>query len=246
MLPTIHRITTHYMMRYVTPYLGRDETMYVEYGFARFDDSDTRVIVIDEPLVIVAAICWMDQNCRETYRCLSREISTHEKSFNGFENYIVYCIDLIFSEARRLSDVFNFHGQVPPWANMEAKLVSVYRLSLDKVEICVACFARTTASSANLGTNAKSSDRTMSWLEHRRHSPFCFPDQSMGPDIMFVLQLSDQSLIWVALQTKYSKGRKGRLEKGLLRHAIASVTPSNYFLDKVSYLINPSSLKSRY
>jgi len=68
----------------------------------------------------------------------------------------------------------------------------------------------------------------------------------MGPDIMFVLQLSDQSLIWVALQTKYSKGRKGKLEKGLLRHAIASVTPSNYFLDKVSYLINLSSLKSRY
>ncbi|KAF5349975.1 hypothetical protein D9756_009205 [Leucocoprinus leucothites] len=232
MLPTIRRIITHYMMRSMTPHLGKDETMYVEYGFARFDDSETRVIVIDEPLVLLAATCWMNNSGSYAYKLLSHEISTYGHNFNGFENYITFCIDLIFSRSRRLSDVFTFHGTVPAWAKLEARLVSTYCPSSDVSEISPACFARATGSSVTLGMNAKTPNLTVSWLQNHQRPPFCFPHQSMGPDVIFVLQLSDQSLIWVALQTKWSIGKKGKLAKDLLLHAMKSVTPSKFFLDK--------------
>lgn len=223
-------------MRSIVPHLGKDEAMYVEYGFARFDDSETRVVVIDEPLVLLAALEWMNKNHRVSYKLLSRDISTHDRTFNGFENYIVFCLDLIFWKERRLSDVFTFHGTAPSWADQEARIVSVYSPDSDHPEACAVCFSRLTASSVTSGMNAKSPELTMSWLKHRQRPPFCFPHQSMGPDVMFILQLSDGSHIWVALQTKWSLGEKGnlKLSKQLLLHAMKSVTPSHYFLDKVS------------
>ena len=59
----------------------------------------------------------------------------------------------------------------------------------------------------------------------------------MGPDLIFILRLSDGSLIWVVLQAKYSKGKNGLLSREFLRHSMRSVTPRQIFLDKVSYLL---------
>lgn len=208
--------------------------MYVEYGFARFVDSETQVVAIDEPLVLLAAIRWMNVNHQTSYKMLVREISIHNTTFNGFENYITFCLDLIFSQTRRLDEVFTFHGTVPAWAEMQAEPVSLHCSESGDVETGVASFSNSTGPSITLGVNAKSPALTLSWLEHRMHSPFCFPHQSMGPDVMFVLRLSDGSLIWVALQTKWSRGEQGNLAKRLLLQAMKSVTPSKYFLDKVS------------
>lgn len=61
----------------------------------------------------------------------------------------------------------------------------------------------------------------------------------MGPDVLFVLKLSDGSHIWVALQTKWCRGEQ--LSKQLLLHAMKSVTPSKYFLDKVGIVIMAKS-----
>lgn len=58
----------------------------------------------------------------------------------------------------------------------------------------------------------------------------------MGPDLMFVLRLSDSTLIWVMLQAKYSLGKNGSIPRLLLRKAIRSVTPAMFFLDKARQL----------
>jgi hypothetical protein len=60
----------------------------------------------------------------------------------------------------------------------------------------------------------------------------------MGPDILFVLKLSDGEHIWVAVQTKLSNVKAGILPKRLLLHAMKSVTPSKYFSDKVGVSYN--------
>lgn len=235
MLTTIHQLTTHYLMRSVLPRtLGKDEAAYVEYGFARFVDAETKTVAVDEPLVLLAATYWINTNHQKAYKFFANQIEVQDRSSNGFENYIAYCIDMLFSSKRRLNEVFLFSGSAPDWCNLEAELVSLQRTALDHIEESPVCHFTSSGSSVNLGIRTTSPEETSKWLEHRSHSPICFPHLSMGPDLMFILRLSDGSLIWVALQAKYSKGINGSLSRKFLRHAVRSVTPCNFFLNKVS------------
>ena len=235
MLITIHQLTTHYLMRSVLPRtLGKDEATYVEYGFARFVDAETKTVAVDEPLVLLAATRWINANHRTSYKFFAKQIEVQDRGTNGFENYIAFCIDMMFSSRRRLNEVFLFNGSIPSWCNLEAELVSLQRTALDHVEESPVRHFTSFGSSVNLGVDATSPEETSKWLEHRSHTPICFPHLSMGPDLIFILRLSDGSLIWVALQAKYSTGKQGSLSRNLLRRAMRSVTPCHFFLDKVS------------
>ncbi|EAU81607.2 hypothetical protein CC1G_02623 [Coprinopsis cinerea okayama7 len=236
MLSTIHQLTTHYLMRSVLPVtLGKDEAIYVEYGFARFVDSETKTVAVDEPLVLLAATHWINKHHRSSYKYFAKQIGIHETTSNGFENYIAYCIDMAFSSAtpRAVNSVFNFVGEPPLWTNQTAELVAVHRVQTGGefessiVKHCASC-----GPSVTLGLNAETPEETSSWLECRKYAPMCFPHNLMGPDVLFVLRLEDQSLVWVALQAKYSQGKNGSLVRSSLRKAIKSVTPSEFFMDK--------------
>lgn len=245
MMATIHQLTTHYMMRSVFPFtLGKDEATYVEYGFARFADADTHTVLVDEPLVLLAASShWTETH----YRLFAKQIHLHEPASNGFENYLAFCLGRAFSAGgRRIDEVFTFcasvTSKVPAWAKKEAELVGLYRPEHGKADVEVGSV--TTASDAGrtalagpsvtFGMNAKSTEETQAWLEHRVHAPVCFPHASMGPDLLFVLRIvDDRALVWVALQAKYSKGNNGMLPRDFLRKAMRSVTPGKFFIDKV-------------
>ena len=238
MLTTIHQLTTHYLMRSVVPRtLGKDEATYVEYGFARFVDAETKTVAVDEPLVLLAAMRWIDANHRTSYKFFAKQIEVQDRSSNGFENYIAFCIDMIFSSKRRLNEVFSFNGSTPSWCNLEAELVSLHRIAPEHIEESPVRHFTSSGSSVNLGINTVSPQETSKWLEHRLHSPICFPHLSMGPDLIFILRLSDGSLIWVVLQAKYSTGKNGSLSRNFLRRALRSVTPRHFFLDKVSLFV---------
>ena len=242
MLTTIHQLTTHYFMRSVLPRtLGRDEATYVEYGFARFVDAETKTIAVDEPLVLLAATRWINANHRTSYKFFAKQIEIQDRKSNGFENYIAFCIDMIFSSKQRLNEVFSFNGSnTPSWCNLEAELVSLQRTGLpDHIEESPVRHFTSSGSSVNLGIDTTSPEETSQWLEHRSHSPICFPHVSMGPDLLFILRLSDGSLIWVALQAKYSTGKNGSLSRNFLRRAMRSVTPCHFYLDKVSFFLLP-------
>jgi hypothetical protein len=223
-------------MRSVLPItLGKDEAIYVEYGFARFVDSETKTVAVDEPLVLLAATHWINSNHRSNYKFFAKQIHLHDPDSNGFENYIAYCIDMLFSSRRRVNEVFLFNGTPPPWSDLEAELVALHRNDLNVVEENPVRHCQFRGPSVTLGTNAKSPENISKWLTHRSHTPICFPHISMGPDLIFVLKLSDNSLIWVALQAKYTLGRNYLLSRMDLRRAIRSVTPSAFFIDKVIY-----------
>ncbi|CAA7263844.1 unnamed protein product [Cyclocybe aegerita] len=245
MLTTIHQLTSHYLMRSVLPItLGKDEATYVEYGFARFVDSETKTVAVDEPLVLLAATHWINANVRTTYKSFAKQIQVHEPASNGFENYVGFCLDMIFSYRRRLSDIFTFHGDVPAWGNLDAELVGLHRTSLDRIETSTVRHFLFSGPSVTLGANAKSPEETSEWLHHQSPTPMCFPHISMGPDLIFVLRLSDGTMIWVVLQAKYSLGKNGKLSRLSLRQAMRSITPSTFFLDKV--FMPPLRLRYRF
>lgn len=236
MLATIYQLTTHYLMRSVLPVsLGKDEATYVEYGFARFVDSETKTVAVDEPLVLLAATQWINNHHGTRYKLFAKQIHLHDPNSNGFENYIAFCIDMMFSSCRRLSDVFAFVGTPPDWSALDAELVALYTTPLDVVEESSVRHYLFSGPSVTLGTNAKSLEETSSWLEHQTRSAICFPQVSMGPDLIFILRLSDGSLIWVVLQAKYSVGKNGSLSRKFLRQAMRSVTPASFFLGKACY-----------
>ena len=194
MLTTIHQLTTHYLMRSVLPRtLGKDKATYMGYGFARFVDAETTAIAIDEPLVLLAATHWINANHRTSYKFFAKQIEVQDRSSNGFENYIAFCIDMIFSSKRRLNEVFSFNSShTPSWSHLEAELVSLQRTAAtDHIEASPVRHFTSFGSSVNLGIDAESPEETCKWLEHRSHSPICFPHVSMGPDLIFILRLSD-------------------------------------------------------
>jgi hypothetical protein len=240
MLSTIHQLTTHYLMRSVLPRtLGKDEATYVEYGFARFVDSETKSVAVDEPLVLLAATHWVNTHYCSSYKHVAEHAHLLDQHSNGFESYLAFCIDMIFSHRRRLNEVFAFLGTPPSWSDLDAELVALYKDNnggIDTVEESIVQNFLFSGPSVTLGTNAKSLEETSHWLNHKIHSPICFPHSAMGPDLIFVLRLSDGSLIWVVLQAKFSEGtnKNGTVRRSMLRQALRSLTPSLFFLDKAS------------
>ncbi|KAK2467560.1 hypothetical protein APHAL10511_000415 [Amanita phalloides] len=267
MMSTIRHLISHYIMRSVLPGpLGKDEALYVEYGFARFKCSDgesswsskskTRQVstfaALDEPLVLIAAHRWIEDSEKYTtnYKYLTRHITTHCPSStspsNGFENFIVHCIDLVFAKnSPKIMDFFTFHGPAPPWAKLQAELVSIYILpessvvgTVTGIEHAAVKHAHFAGPSASIGTDAKTPNSTLEWLAHGSRVPFCFPCRAMGPDIIFVLRLSNDKLLWVALQAKLCFSR---IDRERVKKAVRSVTPKNFFLDKDGNPFSPRS-----
>ncbi|KAF8228667.1 hypothetical protein L208DRAFT_1424348 [Tricholoma matsutake] len=242
MIATIYQITTHYLMRSVLPgSLGKDETIYVEYGFARFVDAETRTVAVDEPLVLLAATRWINANYLSSYKYFAKQIQFHDSWSNGFENYVGFCLSLAFSQKLRMSEVFSFCGLPPAWAKQEAELVALHLTELGEVEEGNVRHSKFFGPSVTLGTNSKTTQETSAWLRHSSHAPLCFPHVSMGPDLLFVVKLADGSFIWVALQAKYSLGKNGSLSRLFLRHAMRSVTPSKFFVEKDGRRFSPAT-----
>lgn len=240
MLSTIHQLSTHYLMRATFPNaLGKDEETYVEYGFARFADSSTKTVVVDEPLVLLAATHWLNRvnltRGLTCYKYFAKKIHNHDPLSNGFENYIAFCLDLAFSSSRVrcIKDLFTFHSPPPPWADLPFRVVALHRTSVGSIEQSAVRHFEFSGPSLTLGVNAKSPEETTAWLEFRKNAAMCFPHTSMGPDMMLVLKLEDGSCIWVAVQAKYTQGRNGSITRPVLRQAMRSVTPEFFFVDKV-------------
>ncbi|KAF8656140.1 hypothetical protein AX16_002742 [Volvariella volvacea WC 439] len=246
MLATIRKMALEYWMKSTSPAsLGQDEISFVEYGFARFVDSQTQQIAVNEPLALLAATQHFIFSDSSVHKFFSDKVGSHsnEGLGNGFESYIAYGIQLAFAKKRRLSEVFTFHKHKPVWAGYMAELVAIHRRPSSSwggtegaYEIGPVSYPKSFCASATLGFNAKGVEETLSWLNHEKQAPICFPHRCMGPDMLFVLRLQDGSLIWVAVQAKFSNGVDSngskQLRKTMLEDAVKKVTPAHFFLDR--------------
>ncbi|KAH6904037.1 hypothetical protein BKA70DRAFT_1299336 [Coprinopsis sp. MPI-PUGE-AT-0042] len=139
MLSTIHQLTTHYLMRSDLPLtLGKDEALYVEYGYARFVDAETKSVAADEPLVLLAATHWINANHLSSYKHFASQIHQHEPEFERI---------------RELPGVlcFPLSGAPPAWAEQRAQLVALERVSSSVVESGIAKRYSASGPSVTLG-----------------------------------------------------------------------------------------------
>ncbi|KAJ7150875.1 hypothetical protein C8R43DRAFT_924428 [Mycena crocata] len=221
-----------------------DEKDLVEWGFARYIELDRNKIVIDEPLVLTAAL----KVARSSVHFSNRiHVSSTTGKFNGFEDYLGFVFPHLFAEKPNLSQVFDFTESsfIPSWASFRAELVSIHDAGLEMEESVVLPNARP---HFNYGSDTDSDTAsTIRWLKHYKQTFLCFPGKRMGPDLLCVLRVLDNtpkgSLLWVAVQAKFSEASH-ELKSETLRSAIRSVTPTRFWIDKKDGVFEPE--KSPY
>ncbi|KAJ7746507.1 hypothetical protein DFH07DRAFT_776401 [Mycena maculata] len=212
-----------------------EEKLFVEYGFARYAESPTNSIVIDEPLVLCAASTATIADSTGTSDSVAGSSSFYSNRIhhtttkcNGLEDYLAFTLPYLFENKPQLDQVFDFYGSIPSWSSHRAELVSIHAGEVSSVlPMARPCFS--------YGINADNA-QTVEWLQHRGPGTFiCFPPNGMGPDLIFALRVLDGSLqpplLWVAVQVKYSETGPC-LDAKTLRKAIRSVTPSMFWINK--------------
>ncbi|KAJ6472329.1 hypothetical protein C8R47DRAFT_1221831 [Mycena vitilis] len=203
-------------------------------GFARYSKQETDgrdIVSIDEPLAVLALIEWL-RICHvpfsEGLRTRAAVGVTESTGVNGLEEYLAFYFSAVFDDHTPLDAIFKFSPEhTPQWAKQPARLVSLFR---DQNEIQEGRVQEYSRPSVCLGTGGGGKPNTFKWLKHESPEPFCFPDQDMGPDIIFILKLrdKDESLIWVAVQSKFNTG-KGMFPVDKLHDTLVSVIPANFY-----------------
>ncbi|KAJ3912998.1 hypothetical protein F5877DRAFT_53150, partial [Lentinula edodes] len=234
--------------------LGKNEIKFVEYGLARFNSSpdplQQDVIVIDEPLVLLACSMWFNnqpqQSGTSVYQTLASRIRDHNPSTgrNGFEEFICFYLQHVFRQPRKLNEVFNFKGE-DQIGDKLATLVTLHinddgeerRLIEGKINLVgrPSLFGPIGQTTEHLWEEGTSS--LQDWIELKNYTAFCFPMNDMGPDIMCFLKLQDPvastndfTYICLAIQCKFYDD----LPPKTLREAVATVTPDFFFQRRVT------------
>ncbi|KAJ6486237.1 hypothetical protein C8R47DRAFT_1072639 [Mycena vitilis] len=232
----------------ITSSFDRYTHQLVEYGVARHTTADCTTACISEPLVLLATAYRVNKHCRgqtpfgqSIWQYVVRGIGERiDSKFDGFETYLAFLLADAFATPVPLKDVFEFASPAPEWANQSARLVA---LSKDPVQetregeappppaerrIHKFNWRERAISTGRIGETCDV-EGTLQWLNHEHQAPFCFPDTNMGPDLICVLQLESNELIWVALEAKFLKDK---IEDGPLKDAIRTTVPDKYFVRK--------------
>jgi hypothetical protein len=130
-----------------------------------------------------------------------------------------------------LCDVFKFPHKTPTWAKQSAQLARFHRNESLEIEHSI---GPSTDASSPLATGTSSLEETISWLDHQYGTSFCLPSSS-NPNLLFALQLTDKSFIWVALRALPSDEPIPDLE---LKTALSGLEPKCLFDDKVWCLVS--------
>ncbi|KAL5521779.1 hypothetical protein ACEPAF_2527 [Sanghuangporus sanghuang] len=206
--------------------LAKEFNNLVELGFARFVDSGGTGAYVDEPIVLLAAAGHFDTVGVPLDRSFQRAMDNAQgnKGYN-FETSIAYYLACAFDDTMNLCDIFHFGGGAPDWARQPAELVSVV-LDGNGLEANRFHLQDYIGSTSAIGINCTSLQNTMEWLDDPT-SVMCFPDNLMGPDIIFFIRLFCGAILAVLVQCKYRD--KDTLGKGTFDAAVKSLDVSQLY-----------------
>lgn len=194
--------------------LGNPYKKLVEYGFARFHGGGQEVIA-DEPLPLLAAAHHFRTTSWNLSYFMTTDLCTNNDSARGFafEYFCAYLLGLAFKSPTRLSDIFTFLGPNNV-SDQVAQLVAVYKDERCSTIITPVDISSNHGPGYTLGHTCRTDEETLSWFEDPQRTVFCFPNKSIGPDFVLLLQLCDKTLLRVLVQCKHisSKGTLGSTE----------------------------------
>jgi len=250
-LKKIRKACYTYFTRSITVPLGTDEEIFIETGFARYKYNATRhagtTAIIEEPLVLLAAAADMNTNREESLHTFFTDDLGYNspgtiEHRNFFEEFLATYFLECFHEPRSLTCVFEFQNPREMLTQCQGTLVSLFKNDLvgqhPTLEPSRIHFSTnsTVELPGCLGENAEGHDTVNSWLQHQKHSTILFPSKDMGPDLIFILDITKEKqhidYIWVAVQAKYYTDAE-YMSKGDFADAVGSVTPQRFFMQSV-------------
>ncbi|KAL1719899.1 hypothetical protein EV715DRAFT_262984 [Schizophyllum commune] len=207
---------------------------------------------INEPLVLLGLEQYLDSipsGVLTSFHHFARDIKRDGNKCNGWENFVAQGFIQLFSGEKdpALDELFIFcdPGRHTELAKQTVKLVGVITdwpadVGWAAGELANARPAAQSQTGSRpreprrpfcyIGQGSPNSARTLQWLK-TLPTTFVFPDNLCGPDLIFVLQLSNGKYVWVAVQCKYHTRPSPTLtaEKDLMRQAIRSITPELFY-----------------
>lgn len=196
--------------------IGLDQTM----------DQENYPVYLCEPLVVLHlssvfeshSWTWSQAWIVEGFRT-ARNRST--KGFILEDATTLMLVQMFGGKSRRLSDVFRCNQ---PWGSRKVSLVSS-KLRGDGVMQCCPV-SWNSGSSDCWGHKASSPADVLAFFDNPNGKAFLFPDDHMGPDLLFFLRDEDSGeLILVGLQTKF----KGSLDNTTWLSALNSIRPQFFY-----------------
>ncbi|KAK7048013.1 hypothetical protein R3P38DRAFT_3174278 [Favolaschia claudopus] len=205
------------------PPLDNDLIALVTKGFGRFSDTSMSQIVLDEPLLLVAAAKWLYNRRLDALERKDSLLDILQQSLTSSRVYpacLVVYLSHVFAANPRVHEVFTFPGPKPRWANKRAEIVS-----LGSVE---PGYASVDLASEVLAEAPSSLEDTVSWLTNDTLSlpPFCLGQSHDSPDIIFGLRLEDGTLKRVVVHTSLTTSN---LRGDPLRKEINDFSNDNLF-----------------
>jgi hypothetical protein len=183
---------------------------------------------LDEPLALLAALNWFNENKISVQSYASEQIGHPDNRGFGFEDVLAVYFMEAFSDGAWLDEIFTFQGDIPTWSSETAELVALMATDSELKGVKV---GRSNCADVCLGFKAKTYKEDLQWLGNERKTPFLFPSNHMGPDLLFALRLSEDRYLWVVVQAKYCS--EAKLSREDTAKALKSVTPSQFFVNKV-------------
>lgn len=183
------------------------QALFIEYGFARTKPGPIcPQTVLDEPVVILAAMTWVNQNGQLSFsEALRHEIGKHSDTGNGFENYLAFYVRTFFEMPKKLDELFEFRSDLDEidWKSEEFELVAVSReAGNDQPHVSVVTPA--SGPSSNHCLRAKTGEEVLAWISTNQDQfTFCLPPNHFGPDLMFFIRSTvSKRLLLVMIQAK--------------------------------------------
>lgn len=138
---------------------------------------------------------------------LGESLTTSYEPARGIalEHAGAYLLCAAFRNPRRLSEIFDFAEDSP----LKDEIAQIVALELD--ETTKKFTLHPVDVSSNLiptyiwGCSPQTEEATLNWLKNPRRTMFCFPFNTVGPDLIMVLKLSDNSVVRILVQFKYKQ-----------------------------------------
>jgi hypothetical protein len=203
----------------------------VEYGVSRFKKREAQT---DEPLAILALVTFVEQKLPlATY--LSHGLNVSNAAYRGiaFEPFGAYLLARAFSDPTPLSNVFKFVGGNKANEALQhevAELVTLEKLG-NNFQTTPLKIRTNLRSTHVLGRSPSTVAGTLEWLQNPQGSAFCFPANTVGPDLIFVLRLiHDNTVLRVCVQFKHTQ----KLSPQDSEKAIRTTDPSTFLSHKTN------------
>ncbi|KAI5891719.1 uncharacterized protein SCHCODRAFT_0257354 [Schizophyllum commune H4-8] len=214
------------------------------------NDASDDVPTIDEPLILLhLASYYNSQEDLRMYKFFGERIRETWVKHNGWENYVAICMLRFFAEERPLTELFAFEQRRTArgrrmretrFSGRRGKIVGVVPHS-SRSFVGVGCLSENLGFSCgngnqrpqpNLGYSSRTVQATRRWVKTGQAGGLLFPDNSMGPDILFLLQLDNAELVWVAVQCKYNTPTAQTFAPAtqVKKSCIRSTTPDFYYM----------------